>query len=231
VIIICPSCSTQYVIPDGAITQKGRLVKCTKCAHQWLEKSTSSEEIPHKEDPILNKAADHPVPAIVIAKIPTSFKITAIILSILVISSFLTFNSDIVTKIFPQTKDLYARLGIYNSDGWVFNNFTFQKHQTENGLNLIVKGFIKNESTTPKYIPIISIALRDKNKDKLLSHIVYPAEKTPDQEGSVVPTILNPGESFAVNTKITNLTELAQYLNIDFGNQLELLLINQEKPQ
>ncbi len=34
-IIICEKCSTKFNVPDGAIGEAGRQVKCSSCAHTW----------------------------------------------------------------------------------------------------------------------------------------------------------------------------------------------------
>jgi predicted Zn finger-like uncharacterized protein len=34
-ILTCPSCSTQYVVKDGAIPAEGRQVRCASCKHSW----------------------------------------------------------------------------------------------------------------------------------------------------------------------------------------------------
>jgi len=34
-ILTCPSCSTQYVVKDGAIPEGGRKVRCASCRHSW----------------------------------------------------------------------------------------------------------------------------------------------------------------------------------------------------
>ena len=36
-IVTCPSCDAQYLLPDESITQKGRRVKCTTCDYTWLQ--------------------------------------------------------------------------------------------------------------------------------------------------------------------------------------------------
>jgi predicted Zn finger-like uncharacterized protein len=36
-IITCPACQAQYILPDDAIGPKGRRVKCTSCAYTWLQ--------------------------------------------------------------------------------------------------------------------------------------------------------------------------------------------------
>lgn len=42
-IITCPACSSQYLLPDDAIGEKGRRVKCTTCDYTWLQ---SADEVP-----------------------------------------------------------------------------------------------------------------------------------------------------------------------------------------
>jgi predicted Zn finger-like uncharacterized protein len=43
-IIGCPECSTKFGIPDGALGDAGRKVRCAKCGHVWLATSTYAIE-------------------------------------------------------------------------------------------------------------------------------------------------------------------------------------------
>lgn len=36
-LLVCPSCSTRYVVPDRAIGAKGRQVRCANCKHSWYQ--------------------------------------------------------------------------------------------------------------------------------------------------------------------------------------------------
>lgn len=36
-ILICPNCSTRYLLSSAAIGAEGRDVRCAKCAHEWYE--------------------------------------------------------------------------------------------------------------------------------------------------------------------------------------------------
>ena len=44
-IISCPACAAQYELPDDAIGDKGRRVKCTSCAHTWLQPPAGADKI------------------------------------------------------------------------------------------------------------------------------------------------------------------------------------------
>ncbi len=38
-IIACPACNTRYVVPDNAIGDDGRTVRCAKCKHSWFQEA------------------------------------------------------------------------------------------------------------------------------------------------------------------------------------------------
>ncbi|MFA7431645.1 MAG: zinc-ribbon domain-containing protein, partial [Rhodospirillaceae bacterium] len=35
--LACPSCATHFSVPDGAISAKGRKLKCSQCGHVWRQ--------------------------------------------------------------------------------------------------------------------------------------------------------------------------------------------------
>lgn len=39
-IIACPACNTRYAVPDSAIGNDGRTVRCAKCKHSWFQEAT-----------------------------------------------------------------------------------------------------------------------------------------------------------------------------------------------
>ena len=45
-IISCNSCEKKFVIPDQAITLKGRMVQCGSCGNQWRQYPKNEEKIP-----------------------------------------------------------------------------------------------------------------------------------------------------------------------------------------
>jgi predicted Zn finger-like uncharacterized protein len=40
-ILTCPNCATRYVVPDSAIGQEGRRVRCASCRHSWFQEGAA----------------------------------------------------------------------------------------------------------------------------------------------------------------------------------------------
>ena len=56
-IIQCNSCDKKFSVPDGAITQAGRLVQCSSCGNKWTQYPLKQTPEIVKTPPIVTKAA------------------------------------------------------------------------------------------------------------------------------------------------------------------------------
>lgn len=45
-ILICPACSTRYLVPDSAIGATGRQVRCAACKHSWFVEGAAGVTLP-----------------------------------------------------------------------------------------------------------------------------------------------------------------------------------------
>jgi predicted Zn finger-like uncharacterized protein len=45
-ILVCPNCTTRYVVPDSAIGGVGRQVRCANCKHSWFQEPAAEPPPP-----------------------------------------------------------------------------------------------------------------------------------------------------------------------------------------
>lgn len=217
VIITCEKCTARYAIPDSAIPEKGRLVKCTKCQNQWIVKLTTSEaeqKIQQNASTSTGKEIEIIPPKIIIIKTPVALKFMPLLLIALILFTFIIFYSNQLISYFPSLANIYLKQDIYNTDNLVMQNINFHKEATDNNSNIIVSGKITNLSSEIKPIPMLSILLKDQYHHKVKTQIL-------SQNGAK----LNPNESYIISSKFTNVPNLIEYIDLNLGNKLELFFI------
>lgn len=70
-LLVCPACSTRYVVPDSAIGANGRQVRCASCAHSWFASLPVLDLVENAELP-LPPVPPRPSPPPAIAPLPPS---------------------------------------------------------------------------------------------------------------------------------------------------------------
>ena len=202
-LITCKECKAVYCIADKIIGTLGRMVKCTKCHNIWPVESPYNTHIDNES---LEYCSTLPV---IVKKSPSRTPIVTPIFLILVIISINFFLFYEPLSNFKPFRNLYEQSGIYNSEGVMLQNFSFEIRND----GIFMEGEIFNDSNEDRIIPNMRYELLDEDK-KVIFRYTY---KTPN-------TLLTPGKSWPIKANITKTTKHAKYIQLDIGNKLELLL-------
>ena len=59
-IVTCPSCATRYLVDPAALGETGRMVRCARCAHTWME--FPPDDMPKRVDVAAGSVEPSPIP-------------------------------------------------------------------------------------------------------------------------------------------------------------------------
>lgn len=178
-IITCPACDAQYLLPDDSIGPKGRRVKCTSCAYTWLQPLPAAEDeeniVAAKEftfDPEKNTRRDMVAPHSGIATPVASTSwgtvigrgISIAVFMLVVTFGFLILFRDIAVAKWQPMALFYDTVGLKVAApgiGISIEKVTASLNE-ETGL-LILKGNLSNNSKQNKVLPKLLVRLSGAN--------------------------------------------------------------------
>lgn len=118
------------------------------------------------------------------------------------------------TSLQPTIPWAYSALGMPRTDGLALADVVLRQRPLRSKSRYVVEGFIVNEAKEPRAIPVLRVAIVDKQGEWLTSR-EYETDVT-----------LKPGESFpfkASNLE-TTFVDRVDHLLVDLGNGVELML-------
>lgn len=217
-IITCPSCSTKFALPSGAVPKGGRKVKCSKCAHIWLQKSLEelSDRVPDitpppKEKKPVPKGANLPVIKESTAAI-WAMRASSIALASLIILTVCFFNYRFLPKQLAYSLAIPMRqmIGLGKTVGLGFTQMRITQGIMDGKIYVVMNGVIKNESEKKKELKHLHVNIMSKGARKM--HELIPE----------VDIHLAPGEEAEIHQEIANISGNAQDVIIDIGSGAEL---------
>lgn len=231
-ILSCSACSTRFLVDPALLAPKGRMVRCAKCGHRWMQ--TPSDDLAEDvaedaaTDSLENSAEDAAPPPLEAGPraIPTGSDLPAfprkptqrggavgwVALAAVVIAVLGggTIARDEIVAIWPPAAQLYELAGLEVAAvpfGLELRNLK-QSRRTEAGVPvLIIEGEVKNISKFTYEVPKLRAELRNAEQDEIKNWTF-----------SAVQTRLLPGESAPFVTQVKDPPPKATDVKITFVN-------------
>ncbi|WP_407529873.1 zinc-ribbon domain-containing protein [Methylobacterium oryzisoli] len=182
-LIVCPSCASEYTLDPERIGPEGRTVRCAACRERWFvarpaEPEPAAEPLPDLVPDLAPSgeavftAVDAPVPVPPAAARPrfrprlparTGLALGLALLAALPAAALVA--RETVVRAAPQTARLYAGLGLpVNLRGLGLRDVVaFQAPDGPEGGRLVVEGDVVSASPHPRTVPPLALEIRDEH--------------------------------------------------------------------
>jgi predicted Zn finger-like uncharacterized protein len=222
-IVSCTACKTRYLVDPAVLGEAGRVVRCAKCKHSWMQ--TPPADLPRRLDlvpvqpslpPALPPAPNFGLPVRYHAPRRRRWPVAvaaAAVAGLLVGTGVGYFGRDRIIETWPSTKRVYELIG--EIVGVPTSNLEVQDvrlvEQPLAGLTvLVLEGKVVNTSDQPQAMPELRASLLDAKKRDLFAWTFAV-----DQE------IVAPGEIVKFRTEAINPPEAYERPLITFVGSTE----------
>ncbi len=181
-ILTCPSCATRYLIDPAALGDTGRLVRCARCSHSWIERPP--EDMPKRVDVLPPPERVTPLPPG--SNLPAIHKAprrhgwigwAALVLVTIGIAAGGIFARDKIVEVWPDAAFIYASLGFGEEAaviGLELRNVTQSTSIINDQTVVNLTGEIFNLSDQRQAVPKVIADIMDKNRTVIRTWIVMP---------------------------------------------------------
>ena len=212
-ILTCPACATRYLTDPAVLGPSGRMVRCAKCAHSWMQ--TPPADMPRRVDlpppPPAGPGTRVNLPTRFVPRSPRRFGVgslllAGIVLAIAVAGAYVA--RERIVAAWPPAENWYAALGIRAvalGAGLRLDNVMFVRRRIDGQNAMVVEGHVTNVSDAAQPVPTLRATLRNEN-NQWLTDWTFRLER-PE---------LAPGESATFTTTTRNPPEASKRLSITF---------------
>lgn len=240
-IIICPTCSTKFMLSSSAIGPEGRDVRCAKCGHQWHAHPTPKESAPlelQKEFAVAQEeetAAASPhedldeelLAALTAAATPPSASAASVLAgkgNILWMAGAGVFGLLALVLVLMIARDglqpalapVYSALGHYTTEGVVLADVNLRELPSRRKQRYEIECNILNSTKALRQVPQLSMQILNESGEVLAEESSF-LENT----GQPIPA----GKSVPCRgLRFENMFSTSHLVVMDMGSPLELSL-------
>jgi predicted Zn finger-like uncharacterized protein len=209
-ILTCPACATRYLTDPALLGATGRVVRCAKCQHSWLQ--VPPADMPQRLDvpipPRMTPPGIHGgLPARVTEKRPARLGwlvFLFLLIGVLAGSAYL-FRQQLAAQV-PQMAGLLAVFdGAPLGAGLEFSNISFVRRDVDGQNAIVIEGQVFNTTPEIQAVPTLKATLRNEQGQWL--H---------DWTFSLDQATLEPGETARFKTTATNPPAATKKLLVTF---------------
>ena len=201
-IVTCSACKTRYLTDPAALGAIGRMVRCAKCGHTWMQPPPA--DLPRRVDvispsssqpdlgpPRFNLPAPYIPPRRRRSRVRTALAVAAAVVIVAVGAGY--FGRSRIIETWPQTKRVYDLIGgLVNTSSTTLDVGNLKiVHQPVAGMEvLVLQGEITNRSPRPQAVPALRATLFDAD-DKGIMDWTFAGDDA----------VLQPGETGRFRTR------------------------------
>ena len=211
-ILTCPACSTRYLTDPAALGAAGRMVRCAKCAHTWMQ--TPPDDMPrqvHMSPPVEETRMERvSLPALMPPERRRARYGNLLLLGVLVglVAGLAYFGQERIVSGWPQAKAFYDFIGVKSTTlgaGLELSNIKLVRRQVDGQDVVIITGMIFNRTNEPQALPALQAPLRNE-RNQWLDDWTFQTDRAE----------LPPGEAASFSTTIPNPPEASKRVSITF---------------
>lgn len=200
-ILTCPACSTRYTVDPASLGREGRVVRCAKCAHRWMQRpefdlpkvvdvemtephyTTYPEEAPEEpeeEAPPEEEVTESRQGPSVAAR----WMMLALVVGALIVVALI--GRTPIVGLWQPAARLYDTIGLpveHLGAGLQLQDVRTEQRLEDGVPVLVIEGLITNVSNRPRDVPTVRAISLGPNRKPLRSWLI-----------AVSPITLQPGE-------------------------------------
>lgn len=213
-ILTCPACSTRYLVNPSNLGRLGRVVRCAKCRHSWMQEAP--DDLPRHIDVTPLEQTARPIrKGSNLPALPGQNKRRsslpgwiALLIAVAAVGIGVVAGRDVLVEAWPPAARLYSAIGMpaeVLGQGLEFRDVNFERAEQDGRATLIVTGMVANISDKVRTVPLMRASVTSGG-----------AKVIRDWTFSVKEERLLPGESVPFVTRLDDPPDDARELLIAF---------------